>query len=240
MFNFHHVSTVPFFSLWLCSPNPGLGRLHETLSFTSVTRSTTVGRTPWTGDQLVARPLTCTQRQKNAHTTQTLKHPCPEWDSNTRYRRPRERRQFMPQAAWLPWPAHSLSHAAYKHGDLYRLTFSDLSFVCMSHIDAIRLSYILRGVHNIKMEHKVRCFSNKESHGSLVGWCTMLQAGRSRGRFPMRSLDFSIDLILPVSLWPWSRLSLWKKRVPVIFLGVKDGRQARKPDSLTAISEPIF
>jgi hypothetical protein len=29
----------------------------------------------------------------------------------------------------------------------------------------------------------------------------MLQAGRSRIRFSMRSLDFSIDLILPAALW---------------------------------------
>jgi hypothetical protein len=35
----------------------GPGRLHETFRFISVTRSRTVGRTPWTGDQLVARPL---------------------------------------------------------------------------------------------------------------------------------------------------------------------------------------
>jgi hypothetical protein len=33
------------------------------------------------------------------------------------------------------------------------------------------------------------------ARGSVVGWGTMLQAGRSRVRFPMRSLDFSIDLI---------------------------------------------
>jgi hypothetical protein len=32
--------------------------------------------------------------------------------------------------------------------------------------------------------------------------CTMPQAGRSRFRFPMRSLDFSIDLILPAELRP--------------------------------------
>jgi hypothetical protein len=51
-------SSLPnIFFLWLYSPSMGLGRLHETFRFISVTRSRTVGRTPWTGDQLVARPL---------------------------------------------------------------------------------------------------------------------------------------------------------------------------------------
>jgi hypothetical protein len=46
-----------FFFIWLYSPILDLGRLHETFRFISVTRSRTVSRTPWTGDQLVARPL---------------------------------------------------------------------------------------------------------------------------------------------------------------------------------------
>jgi hypothetical protein len=39
------------------------------------------------------------------------------------------------------------------------------------------------------------------ARGSIVVWGTMLQAGRSRVRFPMRSLDFSIDITL-IALYP--------------------------------------
>jgi hypothetical protein len=46
------------------------------------------------------------------------------------------------------------------------------------------------------------------TRGRLVDSGTTLQAGRSRFRFPIRSLDFSIDLIPPAALCPWGRLSL--------------------------------
>jgi hypothetical protein len=43
---------------------------------------------------------------------------------------------------------------------------------------------------------------------SVVGYGIMLQGGGSQVRFPKRSLDFSIDLILPAALSPWGGLSL--------------------------------
>jgi hypothetical protein len=42
----------------------------------------------------------------------------------------------------------------------------------------------------------------------LVLHFTYKEGGRSRVRFPMLSLEFFIDIILPAALWPWSWLSL--------------------------------
>jgi hypothetical protein len=66
----------------------------------------------------------------------------------------------------------------------------------------------------------------------------MLQDGRSRVRFPMKSLDFSIDLNLPAPLRLWGRLILLTKMSTRNFPGGKE-QPARKADNLTAICEPI-
>ena len=44
--------------------------------------------------------------------------------------------------------------------------------------------------------------------GGEFGCDNALQAGRSRFRFPIVSLEFFTDLVHPDALWPWGRLSL--------------------------------
>ena len=44
--------------------------------------------------------------------------------------------------------------------------------------------------------------------GGVVGRGTALQATKSQVRFPIVSLEFFIDIILPAALWPWGPLSL--------------------------------
>jgi hypothetical protein len=55
---------------------------------------------------------------------------------------------------------------------------------------------------------KIRWLSTSTpgARGSLVGWGTMLHAGRSQFRFSMKSLIFSIDLIIPDALWTSDQL----------------------------------
>jgi hypothetical protein len=62
--------------LWLYSPF-----LSDLGCFFSFLILHTVGRTPWTGDQSVARPLP-TPRITYKHTINAYRYPCLEWDSN--------------------------------------------------------------------------------------------------------------------------------------------------------------
>jgi hypothetical protein len=56
----------------------------------------TVGKTPWTGDQPVARPLSAHRITQIQNKRTQYRHPCLQWDSNPRSQRSSERRHFLP------------------------------------------------------------------------------------------------------------------------------------------------
>jgi hypothetical protein len=60
-------------------------------------------------------------------------------------------------------------------------------------------------------KYKKNCLKIRCSRGA-VGWDTPLQADSLRVRFPIWSLGFLIDIILPSALWPWGRFSLGTRR----------------------------
>jgi hypothetical protein len=77
------------------------------------------------------------------------------------------------------------------------------------------------------------------SRGSVVGWGTMLQAGRSQVGFPVRSLDFSFSWPNPSSC----TVALGSTQ-PLTEMNTRNlpggkGRPAHKANNLTAICEPI-
>jgi hypothetical protein len=74
-----------------------------------------------------------------------------------------------------------------------------------------------------------------------VAWLvedTMLQAGRSRVRFPVRSLVFSVDLNPSSRAMALGSTQFSTEMNTRILPGGK-GRSALKTDNLTAICEPI-
>jgi hypothetical protein len=73
------------------------------------------------------------------------------------------------------------------------------------------------------------------SRGSVVGWGTMLQAGRSQDRVSMRWI-FSIYLILPGTLWPWGHSASNRNEYQESSWGVKGGQRIRLTTSSPSVS----
>jgi hypothetical protein len=85
-----------------------------------------------------------------------------------------------------------------SHGDEQDLSASYLPYSFIFSLDAVT---------EIIAVYFTTALSTKAG-GSVVGSGTMPQAGRSRVRFPTRSLGSPVFLILSATLWPWGRLSL--------------------------------
>ena len=112
---------------------------------------------------------------------------------------------------------HHVTHRLYKvnHGDDVMLAKRSLPNFAW-------------GMLSLKL-----CFFNEnwlyynESAGARCWWRSWLRhcaTSRKGVRFPIVSLEFFIDIILPAALWPWVWLSLWQKWVPGIFSWNKGGR----------------
>jgi hypothetical protein len=71
---------------------------------------------------------------------------------------------------------------------------------------------------------------------SVVDWGTLLQAGRSRVRFPMRSLDLLICIIFPAALWFGVDSASNRNEYQESSWGVKGGRRVRLTTSPPSVS----
>ena len=88
-----------------------------------------------------------------------------------------------------------------------------------------------------RAKHNNNNNNNNGARGGAIGWGTALQAWRSRVRFPMVSLEFFIDIILPAELWPWGGLKNISWRVQIDCLEILE---PQPPGTLRACPDLHF
>jgi hypothetical protein len=92
-------------------------------------------------------------------------------------------------------PLFCITHASRHSDEFFARDVSSKGFV-------VKLCYVQSPVLQLTL------IQSGEARGGAVGWDTALQAGRSRVRFPMVSLELFIDIILPAALSLCGCLSL--------------------------------
>jgi hypothetical protein len=109
----------------------------------------------------------------------------------------------------IPRPEHKQGLRISPHW--WRVALLSVTFCyCSSNSSSLTRPYMsqrqshLNGLSEKNQENISRDTVRLRARCSVVFWGITLLAGRSRVRFPMRSLNLSIGLILSAALWPWT------------------------------------
>jgi hypothetical protein len=81
-----------------------------------------------------------------------------------------------------------------------RLGMGGVMFTFPVHLHGGLGNILSLGNHVLCVICTAESYRSKRWHS---GWGTALQTRRSWDRFPMLSLEFAIEIILPAALWPW-------------------------------------